>query len=223
MSKMNGKPYGPATPHPLSQLRTELVWDGKYDEYGNRRGVDIADLSMPMQKIETIDQPRSEAAAAGQLDMFEKRTKRLDDYRNQLIWGDNKLVVASLLKDLKGSIGLIYIDPPFDVGADFTMNVPIGDQEDEIQKDQSTLEMVAYRDTWGRGTDSYIHMMYERLSIMHQLLSDTGSIYVHCDSRVNSALRFVLDELFGKDHFVNQITWRRTGAHNDPGRLWGDQ
>ena len=91
------KPYGPRNPHPLSQLRTELVWDGKYDEYGNRRDVDIAGAAMPMQKIETIDQPRSEAAAAGQLDMFEKRTRRVDDFRNMLIWGDNKLVMASLL------------------------------------------------------------------------------------------------------------------------------
>src|SRR5271157_4195962 len=123
----NGKPYGHANPHPLSQLRTELIWEGKYDEYGNRREVDIAGCAMPMQKIETIDQPRSEAAAAGQLDMFEKETKRLDDFRNQLIWGDNKLVMASLLKNYKGRVDLIYIDPPFDVGADFTMDVPIGD------------------------------------------------------------------------------------------------
>ena len=84
----NGKPYGPENPHPLSQLRTELVWEGKYDEYGNRRETDVAGLSMPMQKIETIDQPSSEAAAAGQLAMFDKQTKRVDDFRNQLIWGD---------------------------------------------------------------------------------------------------------------------------------------
>lgn len=159
----NGKPYGPANPHPLSQLRTELLWEGKYDEYGNRRQVDPAGLSMPMQKIETIDQPRSEAAALGQLDMFEKKTKRLDDFRNMLIWGDNKLVMASLLKEFKGRVDLIYIDPPFDVGADFTMDVPFGDEKDTIAKDQSTLEMVAYRDIWGKGFDSYLHMLYERL------------------------------------------------------------
>jgi adenine-specific DNA-methyltransferase len=108
----NGKLYGPANPHPLSRLRTELIWEGKYDEHGNRREVDIVGISMPMQKIETIDQPRSEAAAAGQLDIFEKQTKRLDDFRNQLIWGENKLVMASLLKDFKGRVDLIYIDPP---------------------------------------------------------------------------------------------------------------
>ena len=113
----NGPTYGPHNPHPLSQMRTELVWEGKYDEYGNRREVDVAGLAMPLQKIETIDQPRSEAAAAGQLDMFDKQAVRRDDFRNRLIWGDNKLVMASLLKEFKGKIDLIYIDPPFDVGA----------------------------------------------------------------------------------------------------------
>jgi adenine-specific DNA-methyltransferase len=143
--------FGPGNPHPLSAMKTELVWEGKYDEYGNRREVDIAGCAMPLQKIETIDQPRSEAAAKGQLALFEKKTKRLDDFRNRLIWGDNKLVMASLLKDFKGKIDLIYIDPPFDVGADFTMNVPIGDEKETVEKDQSAMEMVAYRDTWGRG------------------------------------------------------------------------
>ena len=89
-----------------------------------------------------------------------------DDFRNMLICGDNKLVMASLLKDFKGKIDLIYIDPPFDVGADFAMNVPIGDEKETLYKDQSTLEMVAYRDMWGKGTDSYLHMMYERLVLM---------------------------------------------------------
>lgn len=207
--------YGPGNPHPLSQIRTELVWEGKYDEYGNRRDIDVAMTSMPMQKIETIDQPRSEAAAAGQLDMFEKRTKRADDFRNMLIWGDNKLVMASLLKDFKGCVDLIYIDPPFDVGADFTMNVAIGDGKETIGKDQSTLEMVAYRDMWGKGTDSYLHMMFERLCLMKDLLSENGSIYVHCDARVNSFLRAILDELFSPINFVNEIIWQRLSAHND--------
>lgn len=110
---------------------------------------------MPLQRIETVDQPRSEAVAAGQISLFEKKTKRLDDFRNMLLWGDNKLVIASLLKEFRGRVDLIYIDPPFDVGADFTMNVPIGEEEDTVDKDQSALEMVAYRDTWGKGTDSY--------------------------------------------------------------------
>ncbi len=210
--------YGPNNPHPFSTMKTELVWEGKYDEYGNRREVDVAGCAMPMQKIETIDQPRSEAAARGQLDIFEKKTARVDDFRNMLIWGDNKLVMASLLKEFKGKIDLIYIDPPFDVGADFTMNVPIGDEKETTSKDQSTLEMVAYRDTWGKGTDSYLYMMYERLALINQMLSDVGSIYVHCDCRVNSGLRLILDELFGTGSFQNEIVWKRQSAHSDSSR-----
>ena len=173
--------YGPANAHPLSTLKTELVWEGKYDEHGRRREVDIAACAMPMQRIETIDQPRSEAVAQGELALFDRQSKRLDDFRNRLVWGDNKLVMASLLAEFKGRIDLIYIDPPFDVGADFTMDVPIGDGKETVEKDQSTLEMVAYRDMWGKGTDSYLHMMFERLSLMKELLSEQGSIYVHCD------------------------------------------
>ncbi|MDD2765389.1 MAG: site-specific DNA-methyltransferase [Opitutaceae bacterium] len=200
--------YGPANPHPLSTLKTELVWEGKYDEHGRRREVDIAACAMPLQRIETIDQPRSEAVAQGELALFEKNSQRRDDFRNRLIWGDNKLVMASLLKEFKGQIDLIYIDPPFDVGADFTMDVPIGEGKETIEKDQSTLEMVAYRDMWGKGTDSYLHMMFERLSLMKELLSDKGSIYVHCDWRVVGPLRVIVDEIF--PHFENLIAWKRS-------------
>ncbi len=199
--------WGVENPHPLSQLKTELVWDGKYDEYGRRREVDIAGCAMPMQRIETIDQPRSEAVAQDELALFEKRSKRRDDFRNRLIWGDNKLVLASLLAEFKGRVDLIYIDPPFDVGADFTMDVPIGDGKETVGKDQSTLEMVAYRDMWGRGTDSYLHMRFERLSLMKELLSDTGSIYVHCDYRVHAFIRMALDEVFGRTNFLNDVIW----------------
>jgi adenine-specific DNA-methyltransferase len=208
--------WGPNNPHPLSTMKTELVWEGKYDEWGNRREVDIAGCAMPMQRIETIDQPRSEAAAAGTLALFEKKTTRVDDFRNRLIWGDNKLVMASLLAEFKGKIDLIYIDPPFDVGADFTMDVPIGDEKsDVIPKDQSAIEMVAYRDAWGRGIDSYIHMMSERLLLMRQLLSEKGAIYIHCDYRVNYLLRLVLNEVFSTEFFLNEIVWSY-GAGGSP-------
>jgi adenine-specific DNA-methyltransferase len=196
-------------------MRTELVWEGKYDEYGNRREVDVAGLVMPLQKIETIDQPRAEAAEAGdqQLLAFEKKSPRRDDFRNRLIWGDNKLVMASLLKEFKGKIDLIYIDPPFDVGADFTMTLPIGDEADSIAKEQSTLETVAYRDMWGRGTDSYLHMLSERLTLIRELMSERGSVYVHVDYNIGHFVKLVLDSVFGEDAFTNQLIWRRTGMH----------
>jgi DNA modification methylase len=194
-------------------MRTELVWEGKYDEYGNRREVDIAGCAMPMQKIESIDEPRRAAAATGQLELFEQQNPKQDDFRNRLIWGDNKLVMASLLQEFKGKVDLIYIDPPFDVGADFSMSVAIGDGKETVGKDQSTLEMVAYRDIWGKGTDSYLHMMFERLTLMKELLSEKGSIYVHCDYRASGLLRLTMDEVFGDELFVNEIVW----AYEDVG------
>jgi DNA modification methylase len=202
--------YGLDNPHPLSQIKTELVWDGKYDEYGNRRAVDIAGCAMPLQKIETIDEPRSRAAASGNLELFEKEKKRRDDFRNRLIWGDNKLVMASLLAEFKGGIDLIYIDPPFDVGADFTMDVPIGDEKETVFKDQSCIEMVAFKDMWGKDTNSYLHMMFERLILMKELLRDTGSIFVHCDWRVNHFLHAMLEEVFN-GNIRNEIIWCYTG------------
>jgi len=214
---MSPQPYGPDNPHPFSTIRTELIWEGKYDEYGNRREVDIASAAMPLQKIETVDEPRSRAEVQGSL--FDPQTAHRDDFRNMLIWGDNKLVMASLLKEYKGKIDLIYIDPPFNVDADFTLPVPIGEEQELVDKDQSTMEMIAYRDMWGKGTDSYLFMMFERLVIMKDLLKDTGSIFVHCDWRVNYYLRSILDEIFGIDNFRNEITWRRAYSHNDGNRF----
>jgi len=205
--------WGPNNPHPLSRMKTELVWEGKYDEYGNRRPVRLPDSPLPLQRIETIDAPRDTyKAQARQLGLpfveedFHREAHR-DDFRNMLIWGDNKLVMASLLEQIRGKIDLIYIDPPFDVGADFTMKVQIGEGKEQVQKEQSILEAVAYRDTWGRGTDSYLHMMYERLTLMRDLLSERGSIYLHCDYRVTGLLRLLLDEVFGKENLMNEIVW----------------
>ncbi|MCX6675976.1 MAG: site-specific DNA-methyltransferase, partial [Methanothrix sp.] len=197
--------WGPDNPHPLSQLRTELVWDGKYDEYGRRRSVDVAGAACPGQKIETVDMPRSEALASGQTTFGELSTTLQEDFRNRLIWGDNKLVMASLLKDFRGRIDLIYIDPPFDVGADFTMQVPVGEEKDAVRKDQSLLEMVAYRDMWGKGSDSYLHMMYERLTIMSELLKESGCIIVHLGDKVASEMRGVMDDVFGNINYRNSI------------------
>nr|MBC8416356.1 site-specific DNA-methyltransferase [Candidatus Cloacimonadota bacterium] len=86
-------------------------------------------------------------------------------------------------------------------------------------KKQTVLEEIAYRDTWGRGISSYLSMMYERLKMMHDLLASDGSIYVHCDWRVNSYLKLILDDIFGISNFRNEIIWQRTGAHNDPGQF----
>ena len=215
---MNQNLWGPSNPHPLSKTKTELIWEGKYDEYGNRREIKLPSTPYPLQKIETIDEPhdRIKADRVVQDEIFDE-TKfheghHHDSFRNMLIWGDNKLILHSLLDKYRGKIDLVYIDPPFDVGADFTMEVQLGDEKDSVMKEQSLMEAVAYRDTWGKGTDSYLQMMYERLGLIRELLSDSGSIFVHTDWRVNSMIRLMLDEVMGNENFGNQIEWRRGRA-----------
>ena len=205
--------YGPDNPHPLSRMKTEIVWEGKYDEYGNRRPIRLPSPSLPLQRIETIDEPQDREKAMTQSGLFDEvafaQKAHHDDFRNMLIWGDNKLVLSALLEQFRGKIDLIYIDPPFDVGADFTMQVQIGDGNEAVEKEQSLLEAVAYRDTWGKGTDSYLHMMYERLTLMRDLLSERGSIYVHCDWHVGHDLKLVLSAIMEKNNFRNEIIWQR--------------
>ena len=191
----------------------ELVWNGKTQE--------VCNLVLPFQTIEHIDEPRSERISKDtQINLFDTSGRQIRGWTNKLIWGDNKLILSSLKNgpmrreiEKQGGLKLIYIDPPFDVGADFSMNVEIGDES--FTKKPSVIEEVAYRDTWGKGADSFIAMIYERLKLMHGLLADDGSIYVHCDSRVNSYVRLVLDEIFGKSNFINQISWQRVYSHND--------
>ena len=192
----------------------ELVWNGKSQE--------VTNIVMPFQTIEHVDEPRDEVDMRVQPELFDLETGRqLKGWTNKLIWGDNKFVLSSLksgpLRDeieANGGIKLIYIDPPFDVGADFTMNVEIG--EEQLDKDASVLEEIAYRDTWGKGDDSFISMMYERLRLMKDLMSDDASIFVHCDWRVNSYLRSLMDEIFGRENFVNEIIWKRRGGTTSP-------
>jgi len=115
--------------------------------------------------------------------------------------------MSSLLEKFAGKIDLIYIDPPFATGADFTVDIEIGDKGKEVHKEHSIIEEKAYRDTWGQGTDSFLSMIYERLSLMKELLSDKGAIFVHCDWHVNAQIRLILDEIFGSSNFQNEILW----------------
>ncbi len=202
-------------PHPLSTRKTELIWEGKYDEQGNRRPIDINAATLPLQHIEQVDQPRSEAFASGQIELFERQTQRQDDFRNRLIWGDNKVVMASLLSEFRGKVNLIYADPPFNVGANFKMALPIGEEKTKVAKGQSPLETVAYCDMWGKGTASYLHFMSERLTLMRDLLAEDGSIYLHCDPTMSHYLKLLMDEIFGVQYFRNELVWSYK-ASNSP-------
>ena len=192
----------------------ELVWNGKSAE--------VCNVVLPFQTIEHVDEPRAEKPEdqplIGDLFTVDSRGRQLQGWTNKLIWGDNKLILSSLKSgayrqeiERHGGIKLIYIDPPFDVGADFSMDIEVGG--DTFTKAPNVLEEIAYRDTWGKGADSFIAMIYERLVLMRDLLAEDGSIYVHCDWRVNSYIRLVLDEVFGRDNFGNEIVWGyRTGG-----------
>ena len=189
--------------------KVELIWEGKTNE--------ISNVVLPFQTIEHVDEPRKMGTISDkQFNLFnfdvDQRGRQIKGWSNKLIWGDNKLILSSLKNgplrediEAQGGIKLIYIDPPFDVGADFSMNIEVGDEE--ITKKSNVLEEIAYRDTWGNGEDSFIAMIYERLSLMRDLLADDGTIYVHCDWRVNSFIKLILDEIFGKKCFRNEIIW----------------
>lgn len=193
----------------------ELLWNGKTNE--------VTNTVLPFQVIEQIDEPRSDDKIGMQSSLFDTSGRQIVGWTNKLIWGDNKLILSSLKNgpmrkeiEAQGGVKLIYIDPPFDVGADFSMDIKIGDGESEesFTKKPSVIEEIAYRDTWGKGADSFIAMIYERLKLMHDLLAEDGSIYVHCDWRVNSFMRLILDEIFGEQNFLNQIVWSYEGTQS---------
>lgn len=196
------------------KLEVELVWNGKSSEVSN--------IVLPFQTIEQVDEPRAEKPeqTALQSDLFamDNRGRQLQGWTNKLIWGDNKLILSSLKNgplreeiEKQGGLKLIYIDPPFDVGADFSMDIEIGGSAgsptETFTKKPNILEEIAYRDTWGKGADSFIAMIYERLVLMRDLLAEDGSIYVHCDWHISHMLRSVIDEIFGAERFCNELIW----------------
>ncbi len=180
----------------------ELVWNGKTRE--------VCTAILPFQTLEHIDEPRKVSLDESEFEAVSGR--QVQGWTNKLIWGDNKLILASLkagalrrqIEDA-GGLKLIYIDPPFDVGADFSMDIEIGGET--FHKEPNLLEQIAYRDTWGRGADSFIAMIYERLVLMRDLMHEEGSIFFHCDWRVSPFARLVFDEIFGKQNFRNELYW----------------
>jgi len=196
----------------IDVTRTELVWPGKYNEDGTRK--EVPRVNLPFQVIETVNESRAtRVAKQGQQTIYdyykgEEGSTFEEGWKNKLIWGDNLLVMSSLLEKFAGKIDLIYIDPPFATGADFKFNAQIGEEDLEVTKEHSIIEEKAYRDTWGKGLQTYLSMMYERLVIMRELISEEGSIYVHLDATVGHYVKLILDEVFGPNSFQREIVWR---------------
>jgi adenine-specific DNA-methyltransferase len=192
---------------------TELVWDGKYKD-GKKRGP--VRLALPFQTIETVNESAQDRQRT--LELF--GTGRETHWRNRLIWGDKKYVLPSLVPEYAGKVNLIYIDPPFDTGADFSFTATIPNHSDAAEdrattflKEPSILEQKAYRDTWGRGLDSYLEWFYETVVFLHELLTEGGSLYVHLDWHIGHYAKIVLDEVLGIDSFDSEIIWKSTSAH----------
>jgi len=196
---------------------TELIWDGKYKD-GKKQGP--VRIALPFQTIETVNESAQERQRS--LELFS--AGRESEWRNRLIWGDKKYVLPSLLPEFSGEVDLIYIDPPFDTGQDFSHTATIPDhpesddeEETTFLKQPSIIEQKAYRDTWGvspeeraRGIsqlDRYLRWFYETASLLRELLSETGAIYVHLDQSVVHYAKLVMDETFGEDSFLNHIIW----------------
>jgi DNA modification methylase len=195
---------------------TELIWEGKYKD---NKKVTPVHIALPFQTIETVNESAQQRQKT--LDFFaaEPTAQFNKEWRNRLIWGDKKYVLPSLLPEFAGKVNLIYIDPPFNVGSDFSFTATIADapnheEEDatEFVKQPNIIEQKAYRDTWGKGLDSYMQWFYETCLLLKELLADDGSIYVHLDWHAGHYAKAIMDEIFGYENFRNEIVWHyRTG------------
>lgn len=144
----------------------------------------------------------------------ENHGTEVDGWMNKIFWGDNLQVMSHLLKEFRGRIDLVYIDPPFDSKAEYKKTIELRGQS--VTNDRTAFEEKQYMDIWTN--DEYLQFMYERLILIRELLSDTGSIYLHCDWHKNHHLRCIMDEIFGPGHFLNEIIWcykeRETSKRN---------
>ena len=185
----------------------ELIWEGKYNDNGQI--VDAPRVSLPFQTVETVNQSAQER----QMALTAGNAGGNPEWRSRLIWGDKKYVLPSLLDEFAGKVDLIYIDPPFATGADFSYDTQIhpvdGENNTSLELDYepNLIEQIAYRDTWGGGLDTYIKWMFDTLTLLRELLSEQGSIYLHCDWRTSHYTKVEMDKIFGYDGFLNEIIW----------------
>jgi len=185
----------------------------------HRVGLQTREWVLPAKDVAQNDLFKS----VGQVSNSLTRQIEARDWQNRLIYGDNLLAMAALLAgdentpSLRGKVDLIYIDPPFDSKADYRTKITLPGVE--LEQKPTVIEQFAYSDTWVDGTASYLAMITPRLILMRELLSDTGSIYVHLDWHVGHYVKLVLDEIFGKDNFRNDVIWKSAPGHSDAGLM----
>lgn len=182
----------------------ELLWNGKSNE--------ITNVNLPFQIIEHVDEPRKNIEPELQGNLFDTRGRKQAGWTNKLIWGNNSLVLSSLINgelrddiEKQGGLKLVYIDPPFNVGDDFEMEINVG--KEKLSKKRNALEQIAYSDTWGKGSDSFLSMIYERLKLIYQLMAQDSVFFIHSDYRLSSCLKIICDEIFGEKKFKNELIW----------------
>ena len=207
--------------------KTELVWPGKFNADGSRKNVPR--VTLPFQIIETVNENQSARESeknSAQATLFDIYTgdegDGFDDgWKNKLIWGDNLQVMSSLLDKFAGKIDVIYIDPPFGTGTDFTFSTTIGESQEGITQGRTIVEEKAYRDTWGKGKDSWFEMIYDRLRLIRELLGDHGTLYLHLDWYLGHHMKPVIDDVFGEHNSLGEIVW----AYGSPsgGRVSGSK
>lgn len=190
--------------------------------------------AVPTQVVEIV-RPSRAVERKEELKFGSDTAARREELRpeNRLIWtNDNLVALQTLLEEkdpktrdyrYRGKVDLVYIDPPFMVNDDFRADNAIDIELDEkagvqAKKEPSLVEIIAYKDTWRRGLDSFLSMLRARLLALKQLLSPTGSIYVHLDWHAVHYVKVLMDELFGYESLINEVIWRRYGAHNDTGQ-----
>ncbi len=186
----------------LSDRMAELIWDGKYDEHGNKRAP--VRIELPFQTVETVNESVQERQRTLEL----SSSGHDPEWRNRLIWGDKKYVLPSLLSEFAGKVDLIYIDPPFFTGTD--QQIVIRVSEDRfLEKEPSLYEEAAYRNVWRHGWDSFFRWTYETLAALRELLTPRGAIFIRYDQYWSHYVKVIADDAFGKNNFQNEIIVNR--------------
>jgi adenine-specific DNA-methyltransferase len=177
----------------------ELTWEGKYDRNG--RKVAPLRVALPFQTVETVNESTQERQRA-----WEQFRAGYDPaWRNRLIWGDKKYVLPALLPEFAGQVDLVYISPPAYPHLGRGAMIRLGDDDyDGYYKEPSAVEQRAYRETWGRGTDSWLQWFYNAVLLLRDLLRQTGSLFVKLDYYLVHYARLILDEIFGLGHLRHE-------------------